>query len=114
MRIQKEVVSRLVECDEIDIEEAARLQAEGAVILDVRNHDERAEKYVTGSVHIPLPELEARLAEVPEGRILTVCKMGGRSAAAAELLEKLGGRTDVSSIAGGTDAWAVAGKPISR
>jgi len=82
MRIQKEAVGRLVECDEIDIEEAARLQAEGAVILDVRNHDERAEKYVTGSVHIPLPELEARLAEVPEGahpdRLQDGRPLGGR------------------------------------
>ena len=113
MRIQKEAVGRLVECDEIDIEEASRLQAEGAVILDVRNDDERAERYVTGSIHIPLPQLAERLAEVPEGRVLTVCKMGARSAAAAELLEKQGGRTDVSSIAGGTDGWAAAGKPIS-
>jgi hydroxyacylglutathione hydrolase len=113
LRIQKEAVGRLVECDEIDIEEASRLQAEGAVILDVRNDDERAEKYVTGSIHIPLPELAGRLGEIPGGRILTICKMGGRSAAAAELLEKAGGRTEVSSIAGGTDAWAAAGKPIS-
>jgi rhodanese-related sulfurtransferase len=112
VRIKKEAVGRIVECDEIDLDEAARLQAEGAVILDVRNPDERAEKYVTGSIHIPLPELADRLAEVPEGRVLTVCKMGGRSAAAAEILEKAG-RTGVSSIAGGTDAWAAAGKPIS-
>lgn len=113
MRIQKEAVGRLVECDEIDIEEASRLQAEGAIILDVRNHDERAEKHVTGSIHIPLHQLAGRLAEVPDGRLLTVCKMGGRSAAAAALLEH-GGRTDVSSIASGTDGWEAAGQPISR
>jgi rhodanese-related sulfurtransferase len=114
VRIQKEAVGRIVECDEIDVEEASRLQAEGAVIVDVRNDDERGEKYVTGSIHIPLPQLAERLGEVPEGRVLTICKMGGRSAAAAEILEKQGGRTEVSSIAGGTDAWAAAGKPISK
>ncbi len=113
MRIQKAFAGRMVDCDEINCDEAAKLQAQGAVILDVRNDDERADRYVTGSIHIPLPQLAERLAEVPEGRVLTVCKMGGRSAVAAELLEKVGGRTDVSSIAGGTDNWAATGKPIS-
>jgi rhodanese-related sulfurtransferase len=112
MRVKKEMAGRLLEVDEVDVEEAARLQAEGAVILDVRNDDERAEKYVRGSIHIPLPELAGRMAEVPEGRVLTVCKMGARSAMAAYMLEQ-GGHGEVSSVAGGTDAWAVAGKPIS-
>ena len=112
MRVKKEMQGRLIEVDEVDIEEAARLQDEGAVIVDVRNDDERAVKYVSGSIHIPLPELAGRLAEVPAGRVLTVCKMGARSAMAAYMLEQ-GGRGEVSSVAGGTDAWAVAGKPIS-
>src|SRR4030088_1821264 len=103
---------RLIEVDEVDIDEAARRQAEGGVILDVRNDDERAEKYVTGSIHIPLPELAGRLDEVPEGPVLTVCKMGLRSAMAAHMLEQAG-HGEVSSVAGGTDAWAAAGKPIS-
>jgi rhodanese-related sulfurtransferase len=110
--VKKEVQGRLIEVDEVDIEEAARLQGEGAVIVDVRNDDERAEKYVSGSIHIPLPELAGRMAEVPDGRVLMVCKMGNRSALAAYLLEQ-GGRVDVSTVAGGTDAWAAAGKPTS-
>jgi rhodanese-related sulfurtransferase len=112
MRIRKELMGRVIEVDEVDIEEAARLQAEGAVILDVRNDDERAEKYVSGSIHIPLPELAERLGEVPEGRVLTVCKLGNRSAMAAHILEQ-GGHSEVSSIGGGTDDWAAAGKPIT-
>ena len=112
MRVKKEMQGRLIEVDEVDIEEAARLQDEGAVIVDVRNDDERAVKYVSGSIHIPLPELAGRMAEVPDGRVLMVCKMGNRSALAAYLLEQ-GGRGDVSTVAGGTDAWAAAGKPTS-
>jgi rhodanese-related sulfurtransferase len=104
---------RRVEYDEVSADEAQALQEAGAVILDVRNHDERAEKRVRGSIHIPLPELQARVGEVPQGRVLTVCKMGARSAAAAQLLEQEG-RSDVSSIAGGTDGWEAAGKPIDR
>jgi rhodanese-related sulfurtransferase len=112
MRVKKEISGQGIEVDEVDVEEAARLQAEGAVILDVRNDDERAEKYVSGSIHIPLPELAGRLGEVPDGRVLTVCKMGMRSAMAAHILEQ-GGHQDVSSIGGGTDTWAAAGKPIT-
>lgn len=104
----------MVDFDEIDADEAERLQAGGATIVDVRNPDERAQMYITGSLHIPLPELAQRLGEVPEGRVLFACAKGGRSSVAAELLEQQTGRTDVSSIAGGTDGWAAAGKPISR
>ena len=112
MRVALQMQGRVIEVDEVDIEEASRLQAEGAVIIDVRNDDERAYNYVSGSIHIPLPELAGRLAEVPAGRVLTVCKMGARSAMAAYILEQ-GGRGDVSTVAGGTDAWAAAGKPLS-
>jgi rhodanese-related sulfurtransferase len=114
VRTSASISGRQIDYDEVDIEEAARLQAEGAVVIDVRNHDERAERYVAGSIHIPLPELPNRLDEVPAGRVLTVCKLGARSAMAAEILEKFGGRDDVSSIAGGTDGWAAAGKPTAR
>lgn len=112
MRVKKEMQGRLIDIDEVDVEEAARLQAEGAVILDVRNDDERAVRYISGSVHIPLPELAGRLAEVPDGPVLVVCKMGLRSAMAAYMLEQ-SGHDDVSSIAEGTDGWAAAGKPIT-
>ncbi|MHB8507692.1 MAG: rhodanese-like domain-containing protein [Candidatus Dormibacteria bacterium] len=99
--------------DEVDADEAELLQQGGAVILDVRNADERAAYRVAGSIHIPLPELAQRAAEVPEGRVLTVCAKGLRSAAAAAILEK-NGRTDISSVAGGTDGWVAAGKPTDR
>jgi rhodanese-related sulfurtransferase len=112
MRVTQVMAGRLIEVDEVDIDDAERLQAEGAVIVDVRNDDERARSYVTGSIHIPLPQLAGRLSEVPQGRVLMVCKMGARSAMAAYMVEQ-GGREDVSTVAGGTDAWAAAGKPIS-
>lgn len=113
MRATTVFQGRPVEYDEVDADEAEELQRAGAIILDVRNADERAEKFVRGSMHIPLPELGERMSEVPEGRVLTVCKSGLRSAAAAQLLEQ-SGRTEVSSIAGGTEGWAAAGKPIDR
>ncbi len=99
--------------DEVDVEEASTLAAGGVPVLDVRDQHEREAYRVAGSLHIPLPELADRLAEVPEGRLLVVCAKGMRSALAAELLEGAG-RAEVSSVAGGTDGWMAAGKPIER
>ena len=103
-----------VEFDEVDLDEAERLQAQGATIIDVREHDERARKHIPGSIHIPMGEIAARIDEVPDGRILIACARGQRSAVVAELVEKTTGRTDVSSVAGGTDGWEAADKPITR
>ena len=112
MRATTTINGTQVEYDEVSTEEGERLQAEGAAILDVRNPDERARLYVAGSVHIPLPELAGRLHEVPAGRLLVICARGVRSATAAQVIEQATGRRDVSSIAGGTDAWAAEGRPL--
>ena len=114
MRTTSEFQGRVVEFDEVSVEEAEQLLRDGAVLVDVRRDDERAEKYIEGSIHIPLHELEKRMHELPPGRVITVCSVGKRSAAAAELLEKAGGRKEVSSIRGGGAAWEVAGKPTVR
>ena len=69
---------------------------------------------MTGSIHIPLPELADRLAEVPEGRVLMICKVGTPARGAPQGWERTASAFDVSSIGGGTDGWEAAGKPISR
>jgi rhodanese-related sulfurtransferase len=114
VRTRAYLQGREIDYDEVSLDQAEDLRAEGATVVDVRNHDERGHKHVPGSLHIPLPELAGRLDEVPEGKILLICARGQRSAVAAELIEEGTGRTDVSSVAGGTDGWEQAGKPINR
>lgn len=114
MRARQHFQGREIEYDEVSLDQAEDLRAEGATVVDVRNHGERGHKHVPNSIHIPLPELAQRLHEVPEGKVLLICARGQRSAVAAELIEKGTGRTDVSSVAGGTDGWESAGKPINR
>ncbi|MFN2462619.1 MAG: rhodanese-like domain-containing protein [Candidatus Dormibacteria bacterium] len=114
MRKKEVQQGREVEYDEVSLDAAEDLRAEGATIVDVRRPDERAVKHIPGSLHIPLDELSGRMAEVPEGRILFVCAKGVRSAVAASMAEAATGRSDVSSIAGGTDGWEAADKPINR
>ena len=62
---------------------------------------------IKGSIHIPLGELPARLAEIPIDRpVLIHCHHGGRSLRATQFL-RAKGRPDVSNVKGGIDAWSV-------
>ena len=62
--------------------------------MDARRNDERAKGHVTGSRHIPIHELPARLAEVPDGEVWVYCGSGYRAAIAASMLDT-DGRTVV-------------------
>lgn len=80
-------------------------------LLDVREPDEWAAGRIAGSQHIPLGELRARIGEVPKDRtILTVCRHGNRSDAAARGLRTLG--YTALNLDGGVTAWKRAGLPL--
>jgi len=84
-------------------------QANGAVILDVRNPTERAHGGIEGALGIPLGELpdtlKNRAGSLNAGReIVAVCGSGYRSSAAASLLERAGFEY-VSHLAGGMASW---------
>jgi rhodanese-related sulfurtransferase len=70
---------------------SAHLAAGEAIALDVRELDEFAAGRIAGAVHIPLPELVMRQDEIPEDvTIVAVCRSGGRSAYATEMLVRAG------------------------
>ncbi|MEH0973653.1 MBL fold metallo-hydrolase [Micromonospora sp. CPCC 205546] len=60
------------------------------VVLDVRMTNEWTAGHVEGAVHIPLPDLPRRLAEVPAGSVWVHCGSGYRATAAASLLANAG------------------------
>ena len=84
------------------------------LILDVRNPPElAAEGRIEGSLNIPMNELPARLADVPEGReVVAVCKAGMRSFNAAAWLRQMG--RNAVSLRGGMDQWKALGLPVAR
>lgn len=92
---------------------SAALAERGNVILDVRNAQEWQAGHVpvnggASVLHIPLGQLQARIAEVPRGeRVLVHCKGGTRSAIAASILERNG--IAAENVRGGFDAWLAAG-----
>ena len=90
-----------------------RLDAKDApLVLDIRNPREREMKQIAKTVHIPLGELSARMAEVPRGQKVVVhCAGGYRSSMAASML-RAQGYTDVQDLIGGIAAWEKAGLPL--
>ena len=79
-------------------------------VLDVREPVEWQHGHIDGAVHIPLTQLGHRLEEVPDGRTLVVCQMGGRSAQAVAYLNQHG--RDAVNLAGGMVDWAESGRPM--
>lgn len=83
---------------------------EGVQVLDVREQSEWDHAHIDGAVHIPLMEIPQRLDELPTGRTVVVCKVGGRSAQAVAYLAHQG--LDVVNLDGGMLEWAEAGRPM--
>jgi len=85
-------------------------------LLDVRSTEEfgGADGHVRGSLLIPLPELEARLGEIPTDRpVVVLCHSGSRSALATQQLIKAG-LSQVANLHGGLRAWTAEGLPVER
>lgn len=86
--------------------------AADAYLLDVREDDEWAAGHAPGAVHLPMMELPARLAEVPQDRdVVVVCRVGGRSGQVVAYLRRQGW-DNVSNLDGGMLGWAAAGRPV--
>lgn len=83
---------------------------EELVVLDVREPVEWAYGHIEGALHVPLSLLPVRLAELPAGQTLVVCKIGGRSAQAVQWLQQQG--YDAVNLAGGMLDWEGAGRPM--
>jgi len=83
---------------------------EDYAFLDVREPVEWHHGHIDGATHVPLMDLPGRLHEVPEGRVVVVCKVGARSAQATAWLAQQG--HDVANLDGGMVEWAAAGRPM--
>lgn len=103
---------------EIALQDAEEAIRKADVLIDVREADEFAAGHLPGAVLVPRGLLEFKLSGTPalSGRDLKVvlyCKTSGRAALAAQAMQSMG-YLNVSSVAGGFDAWAAAGKPVVK
>ena len=88
----------------VNVAQARDLMAQGHTLVDVRSDKEWASGHAEGALHIPLGDLDDRMAELPEQTpVVTICHSGVRSALAARRLAKHG--YAVASVRGGMIAW---------
>lgn len=92
---------------------AAASQARRLQLLDVRSPQEWKKARAPGARHIFLPELPARLDELPKAERLAVyCDSGYRASIAASLLQARG--FDVANVPGSWQAWTACGLPVDK
>ena len=99
------VAGRFASADAVTIDRRLR-DGWTPFVLDVRGVAEAAiVRFPFADALIPHTEVAARLAEIPKDRdILVHCKLGGRSAQAAQVLAEAGYR--VTNLDGGIVGWA--------
>lgn len=98
----------------------------GPVLIDVREPGEFQDGHLPGAINLPRGVLEFQVEAHPamactttpaladrDRPVLLYCRSGGRAALAACSLAAMG-FSDVRSIAGGFQAWAEAGLPVTR
>jgi len=101
---------------------AAELEAGDAVLIDLREPEERATTgTIPGAIHAPRGMLEFyadptnsyhRPEFDPNQRTILHCASGGRSALAADTLKQLG-YTNVAHLEGGITAWKDTGHAVA-
>ena len=95
---------------------ATKMQSGDTVIVDVREKDEWDEERIPDAIHLSRGTIELEIEEKvpdPNTTIICHCGGGGRSALAAESLQKMGYK-NVRSMAGGFKAWKAAGLPAEK
>lgn len=116
-RFEKLVADAKKHITEISPQDAAtKLQNKEAVIVDVREQNEWDEEHIPHAIHLSRGTIELDIEEKipnPNTTIICHCGGGGRSALAAESLQKMGYK-NVRSMAGGLKAWKAARLPTTK
>lgn len=125
MSLKDFVVDAKTRIGEISAADTAKAAAADPkiLVLDVREPGEFADGHIPGALNVPRGMVEAkadldyagrdpRLADRSQ-RVIINCASGGRSALAADVMQKMG-FTDVKSLAGGIQAWKDQGLPIEK
>lgn len=109
---------------EVNIDELQKAIEQGARVIDVREPVEYAQGHIRQAVNMPRGVLEMQLNQHPdvagydnalerivEKPLYLICGTGGRSALAAESLQRMG-LSNVYSVGGGMSAWQENKRPV--
>ena len=93
---------------------AAELIKQGAVLIDIREADERARERIPGARHHALSRIDADSPVRPGDDVLVFhCRSGARTRGNAAKLAAAGGDCQTYVLEGGLDAWKKAGLPVA-
>ena len=96
---------------DITPERAEALRAAGAQVIDVREDQEWDAGRIGGARHIALGEVAAQAQTIDrETPVVFYCRVGARSAMAADAFRKAG--YEAYSLEGGLEAWAGEGREL--
>jgi len=99
------------EAHEVSREEAQKLVADGAQMVDVRAEHEWDAGRIAGAQHLPLDKLVERSGEINKDRpVVLYCRGGNRSTMATEALAAAG--YDAAKLSEGIVGWEEAGLPL--
>ena len=87
-----------------------------AVLIDLRTSDEMKKGYIKGAVHIDYlaKDFDEKMAKLDKNKTYYVyCQSGGRSADAAEYMEKQGFKR-VFNLEKGFSDWSSKGLPVEK
>ena len=97
---------------EISVNELIELVESGSLVIDVREPDEYVSGHIPGAILVPLSTVLENSSEfVSEDTVYVVCRSGGRSMQACELLHD-NGIVNVINVAGGTMGWISLGNEV--
>ena len=95
-------------------EKARHLLNQGAILIDIREADERARERIAGARHLPLSKLDEVDLALHDGKpVIFHCRSGARTLAnSARLAARAGESCEAYVVEGGLDAWRKAGLPV--
>lgn len=98
--------------EEISVGELTTLVANGSLVIDVREPDEYESGHIPGAILVPLSTVLSNTSGFQSDEtVYVVCRSGGRSMQACEILHEAG-ITNVANVAGGTMGWIALGNEI--
>lgn len=92
------------------------INREDALVLDVREANERSQGSIINAKHVAVGALSQKAGSLTKDKdkpILVFCKMGNRSSGACKLLLK-NNYTNVYNLKGGMNAWVNDQLPITK
>ena len=103
---------------EISLDQAEEAIRDADLLIDVRETDEFSAGHIPGAIHMSRGTLEFKMSSNPalaprDLKLVVYCKTSGRAALCCAALKEMG-YLNVLSLAGGFDAWAASGKPVSK